>query len=395
MERQRITELDLIRGFMLASMALDHGTSLTRLMGRASPSVVTLSQFLPSSTAELFFLLSGYLFGHARLAQAEAFNRQIVRDSWYRAWQLYAYNAVTLVVIAAALHWAQPVLIEASRFGRIATDPFGGLLDFMLLQTAPFGLDVLQVYIVFLMLAPAFAAVMFWRPPLAVGWLAATWLGMQVLEHTIGFAHDETIAINLWSWQSLFFGGMILGAGRAYGPIAGTILRRPAVVWAAGLVVAVLMVLTIGQRYAHWLGFPGPLWTIPSADRATLGPVRVLSFLSLLVLMIWVSRRFELVDTRIGRLFTLLGRHSLAAFCASNVGLYGVALAWQQTGLVAVYVAAEALLLGFMFAWVAFTDAFAPRRGRAADRVPSEAPQARRDAGGGRPLPLQRTFPAM
>lgn len=354
-EKSRITEIDFIRGVMLISMALDHGSSLTRLMGRNAASPMTIAQIVPSTTAETFFLMSGYLFGHVRIAKLKSFNRSFVFETWMRAWQLYAYNAVAMIAAAALMVFAGPKLLAASRFDQLAVDPFRALSNFALMHLAPFGFDVLQLYITYFLAAPLFVALMMKSRGLALAWLALSWLGVQLWAATVGLEHDETIAINMWAWQITFFGGMLIGVGRHYASIARSIIGNPIYIGVAVAFLAVMAVGWIGQRYPHRLGLHGVPWTVPGVDRASLGPLKILSSLSVIVVLIWFSHRARVMRTWIGQALATLGRHSLTSFCASNIGLYGVALAWQSTESNAVFWLAEALLIVFVFGWVFVT----------------------------------------
>lgn len=354
-EKFRITEIDFIRGVMLVSMALDHGSSLTRLMGRNAASPMTIAQIVPSTTAEVFFLMSGYMFGHARLAKLKSINSNFAFETWKRAWHLYAYNAVAMVAAAALMVFAGPKLLAASRFDQLAVDPFRAISDFVLLRSAPFGFDVLQLYITYFLATPIFVALLMKSRALAVAWLLMSWLAVELWVVTIGLQHDETIAINIWAWQITFFGGMVIGIGRRYMSVAQAIIGNPIYIRIAIGFLAVMAVGWLGQRYPHRLGLHEAPWTVPGVDRASLGPLKIMSSLCVIVVMIWFSHRVRIMETWIGEAFAMLGRHSLTSFCASNLGIYGVALMWQSSESNAVFWLAEALLIVFIFGWVTFS----------------------------------------
>ncbi|KQT50093.1 hypothetical protein ASG52_08490 [Methylobacterium sp. Leaf456] len=356
----RILEIDFIRGFMLISMALDHGTSLCRAMGRHAASPITIAQVLPSTTAEIFFLMSGYLFGHTRLAKMTAVDRTFLGDTLKRTWQLYAYNAVTLLLVMAFMSLASPTLLGAGRFDLFATDPFTAARNFVLMRSAPFGFDVLQIYIIFFLATPLFAWLLLKSPSAALAWLVTCWVAVGIWSRTIGLEHDETIAINIWAWQITFFGGMWLGVGRRYAGIARVIVTDPRIFRGACLLLAVIAIGWIGQKYPHRMGLDESPWILPGVDRATLGPLKIVSSLCVVVAMIWLADRFRIVETQIGRALAMLGRHSLACFCASNFGLYWVALAWQASGSHAVFWLAEGLFVAFIFGWVALVSTVMP-----------------------------------
>ncbi len=356
----RILEIDFIRGFMLISMALDHGTSLCRAMGRHAASPITIAQVLPSTTAEIFFLMSGYLFGHTRLAKMTAVDRTFLGDTLKRTWQLYAYNAVTLLLVMAFMSLAGPTLLRAGRFDQFATDPFTAARDFMLMRSAPFGFDVLQIYIIFFLATPLFAWLLLKSPRAALAWLVTCWVAVAVWAQTVGLEHDETIAINVLAWQITFFGGMMLGVGRRYGGIARAIVTDSRIILVACILLVVFAIGWIGQKYPHRLGLAASPWILPGVDRATLGPLKIVSSLCVVAALIWLADRFRIVETQAGRALAMLGRHSLACFCASNFGLFWVALAWQASGSNAVFWLAEGLFVVFIFGWVALVATVMP-----------------------------------
>ncbi len=370
----RILELDFIRGFMLISMSLNHGTSLCREMGRHAASPITIAQVLPSTTTEIFFLMSGYLFGHVRLAKLESVDRRFIGETLRRAWQLYCYNAVTLLRVVAVLGLAGHTLLGASRFDVFVHDPISAVRDFVLMRSAPFGFDVLQIYAIFFLATPLFAAVLMRWPAVALMWLVVSWLAVGLWSETVGLAHDETIGINVWAWQITFFGGMMLGIGRRYGSIAALIVGRPIVIRVATLLLALFAFAWLGQKYPHRLGLAEEPWVVPGVDRATLGPLKILCSLCIVVVMVWLSNRFQVVETRIGHAVMMLGRHSLTCFCASNFGLYGVGLAWQETGSHAVFWLAEGLFVAFIFAWVALVNTMMPAGSSTKRREVAKAP---------------------
>ena len=69
-------------------------------------------------------------------------------------------------------------MIEAGRFSAHLEDPFGGIRDFILMRTAPFGIGVLQLYVVLFLATPLFAAILLRRPTIALSWLAACWISV-------------------------------------------------------------------------------------------------------------------------------------------------------------------------------------------------------------------------
>lgn len=368
----RFLEIDLIRGFMLLCMALDHGTSLTRAMGRHAMSPITIAQVLPSTTAEIFFFLSGYLYGHVRLAGDKGGGLSFARDAYLRAFNLYAFNVLTFTLVVVIIPLFGTDLLNASRFSDFFINPVSFITEFMLMRKAPFGLDVLHLYVIFFLAAPIFSAILLYNKTLAVAYLVACWAGMQVWSAAIGFEHDDTIAINIVAWQITFLGGIALGAFRTWKPIATFIIESRALKLVCSLIIAVMSIAWIGEKYPHRYGLSEAPWHLPLVDRASLAPLKLLTSICVLILMIAVANRFRLADRRTGRLFTMLGQRSLACFCASNIGIMLVAIVWQQTGSNGAFWLAEAGLASGIILWVAFVEWISP--GKAKKKAQADRP---------------------
>lgn len=380
MRAERITDIDVIRGVMLVSMALNHGSGLTRLLGRDGPTVMTLSQILPSSSAEIFFLLSGYLLAHVHLSGLRTASDIPYRWLMRRIASLVLWNTVMFLLLLTAMSVAEKPLLMATRFDGIVADPLAGLTRLLLLTGAPYCLDVLQVYVVFLAVTPCFAAVMLASRKAAAMAVALCWVAVQILALLGAVEPEGTIAMDLWAWQALFFGGMLLGSGRLYQPLLDLIELRRWIVWAAAALLAVLVGAVIGEHHVRLFGLREPLWHLHGADRQTLGPVALMSSVALILVLMWVTRHLRVAETRGGRWLAAAGRNSLSTFCVSNLAVYAAGFAWQAWPTRGAYFAMQAATVVAMLGWACLLEA---RRGRgsawafAPARLTALAPWAR------------------
>ena len=221
LQSSRLPELDALRGLMLIGMTLTH------LPTQASHYSNQLLGFV--SWAEGFVLLSAVLTGrvYGSILQQRSW-REVFERLWLRCAKLYGYHlgllAVAFTLVAAiAVHTQKPALL--------------GLLDFylahhalavgssLLLLYCPPLLDILPMYIAFLMLTPFLLGVgqrwgwKFVLAPSGLLWLAAQF-GMRGLIHGFLAAHaafpiplQNLGSFDLFAWQFLWIFGLWLGAG--------------------------------------------------------------------------------------------------------------------------------------------------------------------------------------
>ena len=357
----RLAELDFIRGAALLTMAVEHISYLTKLLGRKGSTIPTLDQIYPSTMAEIFFLISGYLFGHVRL-YGQASRSAVVRAAFHRASQLFIYNAATFVACAAILSLAAGDLIAASRFAEFKVDPLAYSLRFLTLQEAPYCLDVLQVYIILLLATPAFALLIMKSRVLGLLWVMGSWVGVQVYSILSPPHVYDTIAMNLWAWQALFFAGMLLGSFRLYEAIVSFAVDNKPVLRGVLIVSIVLIAYIFVVRHYDRFGLQKQPALIPGLARATIGPLRIVSFTCLIVTLAWIYRAFPPSTRGVSRAFTALGTRSLSTFTASNLANIPCAIVWSLVPSPASYVAVVALGMAFIFGWVALVNRLSPQK---------------------------------
>jgi hypothetical protein len=316
----RLPELDALRGLMLVGMALTH------LPTRASAYSNQILGFV--SWAEGFVLISALLAGRVYGALLRQRSLGIlVKKLWRRSAMLYGYHLALLGVAftvgaAVAVQTHQPAL--------------QGLLDFYLVHRSlaaassalllycPPLLDILPMYIVFLLLTPVILAVgqrkgwKFVLAPSALLWLAAQF-GLRrlihgwLVEHT-GFPIpiQNLGAFDLFAWQVLWTFGLYLGAGGAT-PLLKWFRSR----WTVGfsVLVATMFLVLRYQLIPYFVTHPvdqGTMWVF--FDKWQLGVLRLLNFAALgllfTVLRPYVARHLARTP------LVLLGKESLEVFCA-------------------------------------------------------------------------------
>jgi hypothetical protein len=147
---QRLPELDALRGLMLTLMTLAHLPTQAQ--------VLTNQQLGFVSEAEGFVFLSAFLTGRifGRIANESGFPT-VLRRLWTRALRLYGYHLFLLgiaftVVATVAIHAKRPGLEGLLDF--YLAHPFHAVWSSTVLVYCPPLLDILPMYIIFLLATP-------------------------------------------------------------------------------------------------------------------------------------------------------------------------------------------------------------------------------------------------
>ncbi|MGJ7542802.1 OpgC domain-containing protein [Variovorax sp. LT1R16] len=350
----RYWEVDALRGLMLVLMTLTHLPSrLTDPLGQPFGFV---------SAAEGFVLLSAFMAG---LVYSRAGYREGVdvmrRAFWQRAFRVYLAQAATLlflftIIAAVGLRIDQPAVKDLMSF--YLERPREGFLFGLLLVYEPPLLDILPMYIFFMLLSPwvlAFAMRHGWLGVVLASttvWALAQfglsewiyggvvrWTGLSVPFHEMG-------AFNAYAWQFLWFMGLWLGASRS-APGARPI-RIPS--W---LLLAAAAVALYGLYWRHHgLNGQAPFGADEQLnllfDKWQLGPLRILNLVALGALAIGFG---PVLARKLPRLHALeaMGSASLPVFCAHLVAVLLV-LAFYGSNQMARPAWGDAVLLGAVFA---------------------------------------------
>jgi len=324
---KRYWEIDALRGLMLVLMTVTHlPTRLTDPLGQPFGFV---------SAAEGFVLMSAFMAGlvYSRIGYRDGVDAMRAAF-WRRALKVYLAQAATLlflftVITAVGLRIDQPAVKNLVSY--YLAHPHDGFFFGLLLIYEPALLDILPMYIFFMLLSPwvlAFALRHGWGGVMMASatlwamaqfglseWVygrATAWTGVPVPFNEMG-------AFNTFGWQFLWFSGLWLGASRN-APDARP-LQLPS--WLVALAVAVAL---YGLYWRHNNGingqapFGGEEQLNLLFDKWQLGPLRLLN---LVALGIVVMRFGSALASRLPRLHWLeaMGSASLPVFCAHLVAV--------------------------------------------------------------------------
>lgn len=313
---RRQPELDALRGLLLIWMTLTHLPT--------GASVYSNQTFGFVSAAEGFIFLSALLCGRVfgrKLQQAGA--REVRMRLWSRASRLYGYHLALLgiaftVVAGLAIHTKQPSLQGLVDF--YLAHPLRGIVASVLLIYQPPLLDILPMYIIFLVLTPmalVLGASRGWRVillPSLLLWVGAQfglkvgvyWAAQRLTHFDIPFA--ALGAFDIFAWQFLWMVGLWIGSGQ---PALLKMPSRPALAFWCALTLAIAF--CYARHSWLWDVMNNPPWAVLT-DKWHLGALRLLNFTCLAILFStvqpWLSKR-----TRNGPL-VMLGQSSLEVFCA-------------------------------------------------------------------------------
>jgi hypothetical protein len=338
----RRLELDAARGLMLVWITLTH------LPTKVSAYIYQPFGFV--SAAEGFIFLSALFTGliYFRVAQKDGY-AAMHRKMGMRAWKLYGYHflllAITFLVVAkVAASGNRPGLQNLLDF-YFAAGARHALIDAALLIYRPPLLDILPMYIMFLVFTPfllSAARRLGWKLVLSGSltlWLLAQFGLRQAVytfcSHFFGLRIpvNEMGSFDLWAWQSVWVFGLWCGVRWAKGNFSPEPWARK-VTLPAALIFVVLLVM----RYtlASKVGQFEPLF-----DKWHLGVIRAVNFAAVAALLI----RFQAYVKPLAiRPLVMMGQASLQVFCVHLLFCFG-GLALVGTGSVLGTVPGAGLLI--------------------------------------------------
>lgn len=196
----RDLRLDLLRGYAVFAMAVDHiggGTALHLLTGG--------NRFLVSA-AEAFVFISGVTVG---MVYGRYPMRLAARRGFGRAWTLYALAIWLGLAFAAGASF-----FDLPKGAAFATDPARFVRDIVLMRRTFYLVDVMLLYAFLMALAPIAIWLLKrgWWPALVVI-SGALWLDFQLWPSTtnVPWYIVDNAVFHFATWQVLFFAGLTLG----------------------------------------------------------------------------------------------------------------------------------------------------------------------------------------
>ena len=296
---ERLWQIDALRGLMLVLMTLTHlPTRLASPMGQPFGFV---------SAAEGFVLLSGFMAGLVYAGRERREGEMQMRSAFYRrVLKIYLCQAALLLFLFSVVAVIAVVGQEEAITGLMKYylhEPLHALVGSLLLVYTPPLLDILPLYVLFMLFSPVLLLHGLrngWGAILAVS--VALWLGAQfklggwlyeaaASATPLSIPLEQTGAFDVLAWQFLWVMGLWLGAERSAQP------AKPPLVFPRWMLRTAIAVAAIGFVWRHAVGqvpFPDHASLNILFDKWQLAPLRVLNLFALLVLAIhyapWLAR---------------------------------------------------------------------------------------------------------
>jgi hypothetical protein len=322
MDMKRRLELDAARGLMLVWMTTTHlPTALSAYSNQPFGFV---------SASEGFIFLSALFTGliYWRMAERAGY-LAMTGKLWMRTLRLYGYHALLLafaflVAVPIASHGNRPALHNLLDF-YFAVGPTRAVTEAALLIYRPPLLDILPMYIIFLLLTPVALSIarrIGWRYMLSASALVWAFAQFGLRERVydlfqllgVRIPLNEMGSFDLWGWQLCWILGVWCGTLWAKGN--WDVERQVKLVTIPAAVIAFTF---LGMRCAipHGLELGRLAFLF---DKWHLGLARIIDFACVAVLLIHFQRFLKPLAVRP---LVMLGQSSLQVFCVHLLFCFG------------------------------------------------------------------------
>jgi hypothetical protein len=314
---RRDLRLDLLRGFCIFAMVVDH------FGGDSWLYAITGGNRFYVSAAEGFIFISGFVMGQAyRTKRDRAGLTAAMVEALRRARTLYIATVLLTLIFSCLYLYTDIALWTGRDFGLGIDSPLEIFVAAVTLHYTYHGTDILAMYTLLLLVAPLILLLLSvgeWYWVLGVSWL--WWLIYQFFPEEASIPwyirHGENFPIA--AWQVLFVTGHVLGFYReALGERVRQLRRLRVVTVALGVAVTLALIsLALGSESGAQFGFfdIDPNVLNESFFKVPLRPWRLVAFLSVAIVA-YTSATFLWVPLRrvVGWLMLPLGQAALYSY---------------------------------------------------------------------------------
>lgn len=344
--------VDFWRGFALVSIFVNHVPGL--YYERFTHRNLSLSD-----SAELFVFLAGWSLGLLVVRGNKPFDTaRIVARLGGRSVQIYAaqilISSIAIAILATTAYITEnPLILEWHNAAAVFQDPALTHVGLVLLTHQLGYFDILPLYVVLMLTAPALALIDRFARPLLVPLSLALYLASLIVPFTAPtWPVEGQWFFNPFTWQVIFVLGFALSRDEGL----GSVVRRNIewIRYAAAPIVFVTAVLVWFNWFPDPTKLPEPKLLFLNG-KSFLTPMRLLQFLALAAVF---SAAYPLIARFLPFLpefLSILGRNSLNVFCvASLLSLCGqiVRFLYSGTFLVDTIVVIAGVGLLWLTAWV-------------------------------------------
>ncbi|WP_167720911.1 OpgC domain-containing protein [Tolypothrix sp. PCC 7910] len=309
---KRDLRIDFLRGIAIVSMVFNH---------LESPSYFSAINrgHIYASAAEGFLFISGLVLGMVTLGRIDKVGfAESMKKLLERSWKLYLTSFTLMAVLGllsiVAPGWTRPAFDEApGAWWQI-------LLAAATFHLAPPVIDILQLYVLLLLLSPGIFWMLrkgLWLPMLIISW--SLWSFQQLHPYAFSFhpLDREHPYFTFASWQILYVHGVLAGYYRTrLQQIWDRIPKIPLVI--------TLVLIVIGSLFAAHYDMQLGIWPtkvsdriawLTWTDRSRNGFIRLINLIGLFPLLyIIVDTFWQPLYQTLGKLLITLGQNSLYVY---------------------------------------------------------------------------------
>jgi hypothetical protein len=326
----RDLRIDSLRGPSLIVIFIDHLSDTAMSLNGGHFYFPTLRNFGFCSAAEFFVFFSRYVFGVVYIKNLDRYGFwKCQLKALARVRYIFTANLIMFAMVAALTflfpNKPQPYM-EYSDLWLLYSDFGTALAKFALFQYFPVYTDILPLYMVLLVFSPGILLLVKTRLlagmaiSLAIYVAAARtpWLNLPLIS-----ASGEHWLFDPFSWQLLFVMGIALGSrggfARIHVPSKRTILS--VIGLALGAIAILKSLAVVGKVYqVPSLAALSSIAALPGMDLRTVGPMRLLYFVSLLFFIMGIMPTTEtLRRMRCAKPLIACGQSSLEIFCLGTL----------------------------------------------------------------------------
>jgi hypothetical protein len=310
--------IDFWRGYALISIFVNHipGNFFERFQYRN----LTLSD-----SAELFVFLAGWAM---RLSienpKRPMTNAAVVYKLWGRAFTIYVAQtflteAAIFILAAASVVLDAPFLLDWHNVGAVFHQPVEAHIGLVALTYQLGYFNILPLYIVLMIAAPAVALLYRSVPALLLPLSVAIYvLTLQFGWNIPSWPIEGTWFFSPSAWQLIYvLGFLIAGRTTDLGAFARRHLR-----WFQIIAVPIVvggMVIASTRYYPNWITLPKLNLFFVVYDKTFLSPDRLFSVLAIIALGHGLFNVIDRWAPALTRFFSRLGRNGLQVFCAGSL----------------------------------------------------------------------------
>ncbi len=303
---KRYLQIDFVRGLLLIIMTIDHLSSPLRRF--------TYQSFGFVSGAEGFVFVSGLVAGIVFTRMAikngtdKASHRMLIRS-----FEIYQYHIAVLIILVVLI-FTNPYVgaFWTSEDPLFLTRPWLAVILSATFFYQPDHLNILPIYCMFLLFAPiALKLLLKEKFLLLLGISIGLWcisiLGFRdVLAQKLStFVPVDLGYFNVYSWQLLFFTGMLIGYLKSKDRLTSFMRNK-------NILVVCLIICGILFFVRHFVTDNEFANSSFLTDKTDLGPLRLLNFYALTYVIAYLQEMYT--HTAKFKPVVFLGKHSLQVF---------------------------------------------------------------------------------